>query len=415
MTNALTVSGLTKTYPDFVLDQVSFSVPSGSIVGLIGENGAGKSTTINAALGLIQKEAGQVSVLGREGLDGETKEEIGVVFDGSNYPEILSPRKLNGVMRNIYRSWDETAYFRLLKQFSLPPDKPLKQFSKGMKMKLAISVALSHHSKLLILDEATSGLDPVIRDDILDMLLDFVQEEDHSILVSSHITSDLEKIADYIVFIHEGKVMKGVLLKDLYIAESNILVTVVSLIVLGFGLSFLLETSALLVLAPVASTTAVFISITSDAASKWNKNVITMPVSRGQIIGEKFVFYILLAVLGLVTALIPCLILGAFGVDMTLHSLCLYGSIGISATLLAGGISLPCAYLFDPEKSQIVFMMSFMASTGIIVGIVLLTNLFIPVKENILLAFNIVLAISNLWFFISYRIAVKVYQKRDIT
>ena len=166
---------------------------------------------------------------------------------------------------------------------------------------------------------------------------------------------------------------------------------------------------------PVASTTAVFISITSDAASKWNKNVITMPVSRGQIIGEKFVFYILLAVLGLVTALIPCLILGAFGVDMTLHSLCLYGSIGVSATLLAGGISLPCAYLFDPEKSQIVFMMSFMASTGIIVGIVLLTNLFIPVKENILLAFNIVLAISAVWFFISYRIAVKVYQKRDIT
>ena len=207
MTNALTVSGLTKTYPDFVLDQVSFSVPSGSIVGLIGENGAGKSTTINAALGLIQKEAGQVSVLGREGLDGDTKEEIGVVFDGSNYPEILSPRKLNRVMRNIYRSWDETAYFRLLQQFSLPPDKPLKQFSKGMKMKLAISAALSHHSKLLILDEATSGLDPVIRDDILDMLLDFVQEEDHSILVSSHITSDLEKIADYIVFIHEGKVI----------------------------------------------------------------------------------------------------------------------------------------------------------------------------------------------------------------
>ena len=207
MTNAFTVSGLTKTYQDFVLDQVSFSVPSGSIVGLIGENGAGKSTTINAALGLIQKEAGQVSIFGKEGLDGDTKEEIGVVFDGSNYPEILSPRKLNGVMKNIYRSWDETAYFRLLKQFSLPPDKRIKQFSKGMKMKLAISVALSHHSKLLILDEATSGLDPVIRDDILDMLLDFVQEEDHSILVSSHITSDLEKIADYIVFIHEGKVV----------------------------------------------------------------------------------------------------------------------------------------------------------------------------------------------------------------
>lgn len=129
------------------------------------------------------------------------------MFDGSNYPEILSPRKLNRVMKNIYQSWDEQTYISLLQQFSLPPDKHIKQFSKGMKMKLAISAALSHHSKLLILDEATSGLDPVVRDDILDMLLDFVQDEEHSILVSSHITSDLEKIADYIVFIHAGKVI----------------------------------------------------------------------------------------------------------------------------------------------------------------------------------------------------------------
>lgn len=207
MTNALTVSGLTKTYKDFVLDHVSFTVPSGSIVGLIGENGAGKSTTLHAALGLIQKEAGQVSILGSETLDSAAKEQIGVVFDGSNYPEILSPKKLDRVMKNIYRSWDEAAYFRLLKDFSLPLDKQIRQFSKGMKMKLAIAVALSHHAKLLILDEATSGLDPVIRDDILNMLLDFVQSEDHSILVSSHITSDLEKIADYIVLIHDGKIV----------------------------------------------------------------------------------------------------------------------------------------------------------------------------------------------------------------
>ncbi len=207
MTNALTISGLTKTYPDFTLDNVSFAVPSGSIVGLIGENGAGKSTTINAALGLIRKEAGQVSILGKEKIDDDTKERIGVVFDGSNYPEILSPKKINRIMKNIYRSWNEQIYFRLLKQFSLPLDKQVKQFSRGMKMKLAISAAFSHQSNLLILDEATSGLDPVMRDDILDMLLEFVQEEERSILVSSHITSDLEKIADYIVFIHKGKVV----------------------------------------------------------------------------------------------------------------------------------------------------------------------------------------------------------------
>ena len=139
-----------------------------------------------------------------------------------------------------------------------------------------------------------------------------------------------------------------------------------------------------------------------------------MPVSRNQIIGEKFLLYILLAVLGLLTALIPCVVLACFGTDITLHSLLLYSSIGISATLLAGGISLPCAYLFDPEKSQIVFMMSFMASTGIITGLVLLINLVFPVKENILLAFHIVLIISVIWFFISYRVAIKVYRKRDI-
>ena len=207
MNDALHISGLTKPYGDFVLDHVSFRVPSGSIVGLIGENGAGKSTTINAALGLIQKEEGRVSILGKDALDNATKEQVGVVFDGSNYPEILSPRKLSRIMKNIYHTWDERAYLDMLKRFSLPADKPIRQFSRGMKMKLSITAALSHQPKLLILDEATSGLDPIIRDDILDMLLAFVQDEEHSILISSHITSDLEKIADYIVFIHEGKVV----------------------------------------------------------------------------------------------------------------------------------------------------------------------------------------------------------------
>lgn len=194
MKDALTISGLTKTYRDFALDRVSFSVPCGSIVGLIGENGAGKSTTISAALGLIQKESGRVSVLGKEELDSETKEQIGVVFDGNNFPEILSPKKISRVLKDIYRSWNDQTFKELLNKFSLPVDKPIRQFSKGMKMKLAIAAALSHNSRLLILDEATSGLDPVVRDDILDMLLDFVQDEDHSILLSSHITSDLEKI-----------------------------------------------------------------------------------------------------------------------------------------------------------------------------------------------------------------------------
>lgn len=222
MNDALIISGLTKTYKDFMLNGVSFSVPCGSIVGLIGENGAGKSTTINAVLGLIQKEAGSICVLGKEQPDNEIKEQIGVVSDGNNYPEIFSTRKLNRVMKDIYHSWEEHTFLNLLKKFSLPTDKPIKQFSKGMKMKLAIAVALSHNSKLLILDEATSGLDPVIRDDILDILLDFAQDETHSILISSHITTDLEKIADYIVFIHEGQVVFSKL-KDELIEQYGII------------------------------------------------------------------------------------------------------------------------------------------------------------------------------------------------
>ena len=209
--------------------------------------------------------------------------------------------------------------------------------------------------------------------------------------------------------------MKGLLLKDLYMAKSNILLTIVSLIVLGFGLSVLLEASALLVLAPPCATTAVFISITSDANSKWSKNVITMPVSRSQIIGEKFILYIILSALGIIAALIPCGVLVIFGAEISLASLLLYGSIGVSATLFSGCFSIPCAYFFDPDKSQIVFIMSFLASTGIIVALVLLINLFIPVKGNILLPFNIVLIIAAIFFFLSHKIAVMAYQEKDIT
>lgn len=209
MNNALVVDGLTKKYHDFILDDVSFSVPRGMIVGLIGENGAGKSTTINAILGMKKKDAGTIEILGKQEqeIENVVRNQIGVVFDGSNFPEGLTPKKLNNIFKNIYSAWDESAYFSLLKKLSLPMEKKIKEFSKGMKMKLSIVVALSHQSKFLILDEATSGLDPVVRDDILDMFLEFVQDENNSILVSSHITSDLEKVADYIVFIHKGKVV----------------------------------------------------------------------------------------------------------------------------------------------------------------------------------------------------------------
>ena len=204
---ALELNNVSKQYKDFTLENISFKVPQGSIVGLIGENGAGKSTTLNAVLGLIHKDGGTVTILGKTDIDTVCKENIGVVFDGNNYPDMLTPRQLGKVFENIYDTWSRKKYEELLKRFRLPSDKKIKTLSKGMKMKYAISVAFSHASKLLILDEATSGLDPVIREEILDMLLDFIQDEENSILISSHITSDLEKVADYIVFIHNGKIV----------------------------------------------------------------------------------------------------------------------------------------------------------------------------------------------------------------
>lgn len=206
---SLSVKNLTKNYEDFVLDTISFDIPEGSIVGLVGQNGTGKSTTIKAILELIQKDNGTVRFFDKvdQELNNAIRDQLGVVFDGSNFPESLTPQQLDGIFRNIYDKWESQLYFENLKKLELPQNKKIKEFSKGMKMKLSIAVAFSHHSKLLILDEATSGLDPIIRDEVLDEFLEFVNRSGGSILVSSHITSDLEKVADYIVFIHQGKVV----------------------------------------------------------------------------------------------------------------------------------------------------------------------------------------------------------------
>lgn len=208
MDNILEVRNLTKQYADFTLDHVSFSIPKGTIMGLIGENGAGKSTTINAILDLIHKDDGTVTFWGQELSSAkQLKEDIGVVFDGINFYETLTAAKVGKISQTAYKQWEDRLYREYLNRFQLPTDKEIKTFSKGMKMKLCIAVALSHRPKLLILDEATSGLDPVMRDDILDVFLEFVQDEEHSIMISSHITTDLEKVADNITFIHHGKVL----------------------------------------------------------------------------------------------------------------------------------------------------------------------------------------------------------------
>ncbi|EGC91666.1 MULTISPECIES: ABC transporter ATP-binding protein [Turicibacter] len=225
MEHAINVKGLTKNYPNFSINNINLVVPKGYIVGLIGENGAGKSTTIKSILNLINKDSGSIEVFGLDHskYELEIKQRIGIVFDESHFPDQLKAKDINTMMKNIYQNWDTPLFNQYLKQFKLPENQIIKEFSRGMKMKLSLATALAHHPKLLILDEPTSGLDPIVRNEILDIFLDFIQDEEHSILISSHITSDLEKIADYITFIHEGNIIfsesKDALLNDYVIIK----------------------------------------------------------------------------------------------------------------------------------------------------------------------------------------------------
>ena len=213
--NALELKNVCKAYKGFALKNVSFDLPEGYIMGFIGENGAGKSTTIKAILGLVHSE-GDISVLGRDkSCITAVKEHIGVVLEESTLPDQLNLIDANSILSGIYKTWDSMRFMALSDRFGLEHKKKVKEYSRGMKMKLALAVALSHDSRLLILDEPTSGLDPIVRDEVLDMLLEFIQEPDHTVLISSHIISDLERICDYVTFIHEGSILFSMSKEDL--------------------------------------------------------------------------------------------------------------------------------------------------------------------------------------------------------
>ena len=208
--NAIEIKGLEKRYDGFQLGSFDLTLPSGCIMGLVGENGAGKSTTIKLIMNAIGRDAGEISVLGVDNRSAgfrDVKEDIGVVLDEAYFPEVMSARNVGKVMALTYKNWDAAAFEGYLKKFSLALDKIFKDYSRGMRMKLAIAAALSHGAKLLILDEATSGLDPMARDELLDIFNDFTRDENCSILLSSHIVSDLEKICDYIAFLHKGRLV----------------------------------------------------------------------------------------------------------------------------------------------------------------------------------------------------------------
>ena len=205
----LSLRNLSKRYANFAVENVSFDIPSGSGVGLIGENGAGKSTIIKSILGVVHPDNGEIIFNGKSiyELPHDEKQKIAFVYDDVALALDLNMVMLNKVLSKVYKKWDSEKFNLYLAKFSLPVDKPLNAFSKGMKMKAAMAVAFSHESELLVLDEPTSGLDPVVRDEILELLYDYNQQDNHAILLSSHITTDLEKICDYIVYIHNGKIV----------------------------------------------------------------------------------------------------------------------------------------------------------------------------------------------------------------
>ena len=209
MSNVLKLENVTKRYPDFTLDNVSFSVPKGCICGFIGQNGAGKTTTIQLILDIIKKDGGTIEVMGQSMEENGValKEEIGVVYDEMGFHEFMTPNEINTMMKHVYKNWQQDAFFDYLKRFSLPRKKRCGAFSRGMRMKLQIAVALSHNAQLLIMDEPTSGLDPIVRNEMLQIFQEFVMDENHTILLSSHITGDLERIADMVVFIDHGKIV----------------------------------------------------------------------------------------------------------------------------------------------------------------------------------------------------------------
>lgn len=205
--NNILVRDLCKQFDGFLLDHVSFQVPKGRIVGFIGENGAGKSTTINLILDELKRDNGQIQIFGKENTISAVKEDIGVVFDECNFHDVFNVSDIEKILSGVYKSWDSNLYRQYLKKFKIPERKQIGSFSKGMKMKLSIICAMAHKPKLLILDEATTGLDPVVRDEMLDLFLEFIQDEECSIFFSSHITSDIQKIADYVILIHQGKII----------------------------------------------------------------------------------------------------------------------------------------------------------------------------------------------------------------
>ena len=403
--NAIELSHVTKHFPGFTLQDLSLAVPSGTICGLVGENGAGKSTTIRLLMGGLQPDSGTCTVLGTDAASPEflaVKEDIGVVLDEAYFPESLNALQVGAVMAKTYRRWDGRQYQNYLARFGLPEKKPFKDFSRGMKMKLAIAVALSHSPKLLVLDEATSGLDPIVRDEVLEIFNEFTREEDHSILISSHILSDLEKLCDYIAFLHQGRLlfcdekdrlleeygifvgtadqadslqdgavvarerskeaMSALLLKDYYVIFRQMKIFLLLILVFSCIPGTFYSTFAV-----VYASMLPYTALAYDERSKWDQLAAMMPYSARDVVLSKYLFgWISVAIAAAATFVLQTILSFVWLSDVTGPSIpVILLSVCVAVCIL--DITLPMMFRFGVEKGRLVmFLIIFLvcASAG---------------------------------------------------
>ena len=471
MQELLTVRGLTRRYDRFTLDHIDFSLPYGSIMGLMGDNGAGKTTTLKLILNLIRRDEGEVLVFGKDNItcEREIKEEIGVVFDECHFSDLLRPADLGRIFSQVYRRWDSASYKVLLDRFSLPGRAEIKTLSRGMKMKLSLACALAHHPRLLILDEATGGLDPVARSELLDLLLEFIQDESRSVLVSSHIISDLERICDtigylrrgrpcpagtgvpaagappsirmrrfgglprvnsespprlgarprnargnYVVLCKGGRTVKGLLLKDLYTMRSY-LRTLAVMFVFYIVLGFVSRTSSFF--AAFVGVLCIVMTVTSyayDQTCGWNLYGASLPVSRREMVRSKYLLALLLSAAGILVTLLAHLLFVLGGRGGTLAEI-LPNALGAGASgFLIVIILLPVLYRFGVEKGRLVMMI---LAAGIMGGIFLMAQIspgiHIP-EDRIRAVLWSVPAVLAVMLVISYSLSCRFFEAKDL-
>ena len=444
--DALMLKNVSKAYENFQLKDISFTLPEGTIMGLIGENGAGKSTIINCIMDLVKRDSGEITVLGQQ-MDKDNlalREDIGIVFDVSDFYDSFSIEHTEKILQDVYKNWDHETFQRYKQQFALPDKKRMKEFSRGMKMKTAIAIALSHKPRLLILDEATSGLDPVMRDEILEVFMEFVQDEHHSILISSHISTDLEKVADYITFVHNGELvlsalkdeliyqygimkcreedferrtdMIGLIRKDLYYLASSWKPLLLSVFIIGGFSTWKGFGAILIVILPTFFGLSIMGCIQMDAQNKWYDYYRVLPISFRNVVAARYFAYLAFTGIGfLITVVYGYVIQFTMGITAlgTRFAMWQGFSMGIALALSFAAVFIPATYYNKGEKMEVSMMMSGFVSFGAVyLASKLLMLLGIQLMDYADIFLQILFGASLLLFAISWTASNIIVQKR---